>query len=91
MCLIPFTEVVSVYLSLLQTFLGIAQFVVVVGASIVIGLVVGMAGAFFTRFTEHVHGQSLRYERCLSYPDPPTEKGLVTFECFLGCADSVRC
>lgn len=44
-----------------QAFLGIAQFVVVVVASIIIGLVMGMAGAFFTRFTEHVHGECTVY------------------------------
>jgi sodium/hydrogen exchanger 3 len=38
-----------------DAFLGIGQFIVVVVASIVIGLLAGMAGAFFTRFTEHVH------------------------------------
>ena len=48
-------------MSLVQTFLGIAQFIVVVVASVIIGLLVGMAGAFFTRFTEHVHGE---IERC---------------------------
>ena len=41
----------------MQVFLGVAQFVVVVVASIIIGVVVGMVGAFFTRFTEHVHGE----------------------------------
>ena len=41
----------------MQAFLGIGQFIVVVVASIVIGLLAGMAGAFFTRFTEHVHGE----------------------------------
>jgi NhaP-type Na+/H+ or K+/H+ antiporter len=41
----------------LQVFLGIAQFVVVVLASVVIGFVVGMIAAFITRFSEHVHGE----------------------------------
>jgi NhaP-type Na+/H+ or K+/H+ antiporter len=36
-------------------FLGVAQFLVVVGASLVIGILMGMAGALFTRFTAHVH------------------------------------
>lgn len=43
----------------LQVFLGIAQFVVVVLASVVIGFVVGMIAAFITRFSEHVHGEYL--------------------------------
>ena len=40
-----------------QVFLGVAQFVVVVLASVVIGFVVGMVAAFITRFSEHVHGK----------------------------------
>ena len=41
-----------------QGFIAVAQFIVVVGASLVIGILMGMAGALFTRFTAHVHGQS---------------------------------
>ena len=40
-------------------FLGIAQFFVVVLASVVIGFVVGMVAAFISRFSEHVHGKYL--------------------------------
>ena len=47
------------YCTALQVFLGIAQFVVVVLASVVIGFVVGMIAAFITRFSEHVHGEYL--------------------------------
>ena len=48
----------------LQAFLGIAQFVVVVLASVVIGIVVGMIAAFVTRFSEHVHGELHVYVQC---------------------------
>ncbi len=41
----------------LQVFLGIGQFIVVVLASVLIGIVVGMLAAFTTRFSEHVHGK----------------------------------
>ena len=43
--------------SLVQGFLAVAQFVVVVGASLIIGILTGMAGSLFTRFTAHVHGK----------------------------------
>ena len=41
----------------LKVFLGIAQFVTVVLASVIIGFLVGMVAAFITRFSEHVHGK----------------------------------
>ncbi len=39
-----------------KAFLGVAQFFVVVLASLVIGVLVGMAASFMTRFSAHVHG-----------------------------------
>ena len=54
--------------------MGIAQFVVVVVASIIVGLVVGMLGAFITRFSEHVHGKytsvpdALSHDVCMVLP-----------------------
>ena len=44
-------------ISVLQVFLGIGQFIVVITASVVIGILVGMVAAFITRFSEHVHGK----------------------------------
>jgi len=44
-----------------DVFLGIGQFVVVVTASVVIGVVVGAIGALMTRFSEHVHGECILF------------------------------
>ena len=38
--------------------LGIVQFFVVVGASLLIGAVVGCLAVLMTKYSEHVHGRS---------------------------------
>ena len=43
--------------SILKVFVGIAQFIVVVIASIIIGIVIGMLAALITRFSAHIHGE----------------------------------
>ncbi len=47
----------------LQAFLGVAQFFIVVFASLVIGVSTGMAAAMISRFSSHVHGNCLREGR----------------------------
>ena len=41
-----------------QVVLGIVQFFVVVGASLLIGAVVGCLAVLMTKYSEHVHGRS---------------------------------
>ena len=51
----------------LQVVLGIVQFFVVVGASLIIGTVIGCLGVLMTKYSEHVHGEQDQHLERFTY------------------------